>query len=177
MSYCKRTGIKYCSEDVSKIENFDKAASSNMMYHFHHRLETDLGVSRTWLIKHNLYYKRPASELILLTREEHQSIHEVLPETRIKMSNNRRGKHHSIESRKKIADSNRKRKGMSYKSRFIICPLILYKMLNIDNIPQNAISKKLNVSQALISKRLKKYNIRKDETSENRTNARRKEKE
>lgn len=68
----------YCSEDVSKIENYEQAVKDNTQtWHCHHRAEIlPCGTySRGDLIKHRLYYQRPAAELILLTRSEHHKLH------------------------------------------------------------------------------------------------------
>lgn len=67
---------QYCSENPILIENYEQATSDkNTTWHCHHRLETDLKTSRQDLIDKGLYYNRPASELIFLTRSEHVSIH------------------------------------------------------------------------------------------------------
>ena len=69
-------GIKrYCKDDISLIENYDKAINSKERWDCHHRLETDLDVSQQYLKDHGLYYNRPASELIFLTCEEHTALH------------------------------------------------------------------------------------------------------
>lgn len=65
----------YCSEDISLIENYDKAIIDKEMWECHHRLETDLGLSKEELIDLRLYANRPASELIFLTRSEHKALH------------------------------------------------------------------------------------------------------
>lgn len=68
----------YCCEDLSLIENYDKAINDKkQMWQCHHRLEIDLNVSANELRKRNLFYNRPASELIYLTRHEHQSLHKA----------------------------------------------------------------------------------------------------
>ena len=63
----------YCSEDVSLIENYQQALSDEKrMWEIHHRRECDENgktlFTRTQLIDMNLYFKRPASELIFVTR-------------------------------------------------------------------------------------------------------------
>ena len=68
----------YCCDDISLIENYDEAICSDEMYDCHHRLEIlpdGTQVSIKELIDKGLYLKRPASELILLTRKEHNSLH------------------------------------------------------------------------------------------------------
>lgn len=72
-------GVKqFCCEDISLIENYQKAINdSNETWHCHHRLEIqgDIRYSRRQLIEMKLYYERPASELIFLTLVEHSRIH------------------------------------------------------------------------------------------------------
>ena len=68
----------YCSEDISKIENYDEAVSdTTQTWQCHHKLEIQNGISisPSELKKQNLYYNRPASELIFLTEEEHKRLH------------------------------------------------------------------------------------------------------
>ena len=102
----------YCREDISLIENYDKAVSDKTQYwHCHHRLEIqgDKVYSSKELKKMGLYFHRPACELIFLTCSEHSKLHgkhrydgwnekisksnmghEVTIETRIKMGKTRR---------------------------------------------------------------------------------------
>lgn len=63
----------YCCEDLSNIENFDKAILAPENYIIHHRL--GVFTSRDELKEHCLYYNRPAKELIFLTKSEHSSLH------------------------------------------------------------------------------------------------------
>ena len=72
---CIDTVIKYCKDDLSLIENYEEALNSPETWHCHHRLETDLNVSKQYLIDHDLYLNRPASELIFLTPSEHSKLH------------------------------------------------------------------------------------------------------
>lgn len=74
---------KYCCEDYKDIENYDKAVNSPELWICHHRQEThnpdgtrrsvDLTVND--LMEWDLYYNRPADELIFLTRSEHRKVH------------------------------------------------------------------------------------------------------
>lgn len=68
---------RYCSEPIENIENYDKAVSSIDCWDCHHRLEiTDNGrVSVRELKERNLYYHRPASELIFIPHGEHTVLH------------------------------------------------------------------------------------------------------
>mgnify|MGYP001773731241 CR=1 FL=1 len=73
--YCVKA---YCSEDISLIENYDLAIVDTIQtWHCHHRGEV-LPCGRFSIYdlkKFGLYYKRPASELIFLTKAEHNSLH------------------------------------------------------------------------------------------------------
>lgn len=67
---------QFCCEDISLIENYNKAISDNtQIYECHHRNEIILNKYTEELIADDLYYNRPASELIFLTRQEHRKIH------------------------------------------------------------------------------------------------------
>ena len=89
----KKRAIKYCKDDISLIENYDKAVSdTTQMWHCHHRRETIYSVKE--LIDIGEYYNRPACELIFLTPFDHRRLHKL-------------GKHHSVETRKKISESNK----------------------------------------------------------------------
>lgn len=69
---------EFCCEDISLIENYNLAiADTTQTWHCHHRGEVlPCGrFSRDDLKKFGLYYKRPASELIFLTKVEHYRLH------------------------------------------------------------------------------------------------------
>ena len=119
---------KYCKEDFSKIENYDKAiADTTKVWHCHHRTEIWWNCTAQELIDNECYYNRKACELIFLTPEEHAAVHlkgnsfmlgkNHSEETRKKMSEAHKGrlpwntgKHHSEESRKKIGEKSIGRK-------------------------------------------------------------------
>ena len=70
--------IEYCREDISLIENYDKAiADTTETWECHHRLEIQEG--KTYSMKElkalRLYYMRPACELIFLTKSDHSRLH------------------------------------------------------------------------------------------------------
>ena len=76
---------KYCSEDISLIENYNQAiADKEKMWDIHHRKECD-DEGRT-LFTHkqlkemNLYFNRPANELMFVTRSMHWKIHREIHE-------------------------------------------------------------------------------------------------
>ena len=68
----------FCSEEPDLIENYDAAISDpDRTWHLHHRAEV-LPCGRFSvkdLKQFNLYYSRPASELIFLSPAEHTSLH------------------------------------------------------------------------------------------------------
>lgn len=75
--------MKYCKEDISLIENYEKAiADKENMWDCHHRdevrvLPSGLVVLRTMeeLIENGRYYDCPANELIFMKREDHLALH------------------------------------------------------------------------------------------------------
>ena len=97
---------KYCNEDISLIENYEKAINDKVQtWDCHHRREIE--ASRKELIKKNQYYNRPAEELVFLTKSEHTTLHMngiyLLEETRRKMSEAQKGKHHNEASKRKMS--------------------------------------------------------------------------
>lgn len=69
---------KFCKEDISNIENYDNAVNdTSQTWHCHHKLEihSDYCNSMKELKLMNLYYDRPACELIFLTKHDHRSLH------------------------------------------------------------------------------------------------------
>ena len=94
----KKRAIKYCKNDISLIENYDKAiADTTQVWHCHHRRETIY--SRSGLIEIGEYYNRPAEELIFLTPTDHRRLHNLGKPSGMK------DKHHSAETRKKMSES------------------------------------------------------------------------
>ena len=105
----------YCKDDISLIENYDKAiADDTQTWECHHRRETIYSAKE--LIEIGEYYNRPACELIFLTKSEHTRLHHLgkhhSAETRHKISESNSGeknplfgKHHSAEARKKMSES------------------------------------------------------------------------
>lgn len=101
---------KFCKEDLSKIENYDKAISDDTQtWHCHHRTEIWWNCSKKDLIDNECYYNRKACELIFLTPAEHKSLHSkgkiVSEETKQKMSKAQKGKPRSKESIKKRSET------------------------------------------------------------------------
>ena len=71
---------RYCSEDISLIENYHEAISDEeRRWEIHHRRECDENgrtlFTHKQLIDMGLYFKRPASELLFVTRSMHWKLH------------------------------------------------------------------------------------------------------
>lgn len=71
-------------EQIEQIENYELAKESNFDgWNIHHRLETHnsdgekrlVNLSRAELIALDMYYNRPANELVFLTKSEHMKLH------------------------------------------------------------------------------------------------------
>ena len=108
----ERQAHKFCKDDISKIENYDKAiADTSQTWVIHHRLELTLdgefALSREQLKMHDMYYNRPYYELIFLTPTEHVIIHNLgmSYDTRRKISESMKGKYRSEETRRKMSES------------------------------------------------------------------------
>ena len=76
---------RFCSDEISLIENYREAiADEEKMWDIHHRRECDSEgrtlFTRKQLIDMNLYFKRPASELIFVTRSTHRKLHREMLE-------------------------------------------------------------------------------------------------
>lgn len=94
----RRTKL-YCKDDISQIENYDKAISDKEhIWECHHRDEVKIlpsGIkvvrSKEDLIEAGRYYNCPANELIFLTKQEHTHIHLSCKEIQDKATNSRTG--------------------------------------------------------------------------------------
>ena len=113
--------IAYCCEDISLIENYDKAmADTTQTWHCHHRLEIqgDITLTAKELKLQRLYYNRPASELIFLTSKEHVRLHRLgkkLPkETCLKFSKYHTGLKYTEEMKRKLNESRKGKHGPLY---------------------------------------------------------------
>lgn len=110
---CKRSAKKFCKDDISKIENYDKAvADTTQTWICHHRNGIDR--SREELKSLGLYENRPASELIFLTKSEHRALHgagerhynygkHLSDVTKKKITESLKGKPRSAETKQKIS--------------------------------------------------------------------------
>lgn len=116
----------YCNEDFSKIENYTKAIEdTNQVWELHHRLETHFSdgterpknayLSYKELKALDMYWHRPAEELIFLTLAEHNSLHHkgktISAKVKMKMGAANRGKKFSEEHKRKIGEAH---KGMHF---------------------------------------------------------------
>lgn len=117
-----KTIVKYCKEDASLIENYDRAINDDKMWDCHHRLEThdEQGNIRQEALTiedlkaQDLYYDRPADELIFMTRSEHMALHRkgckywlgkhFSKEHKDKLSKGRRGKRHTEETKQRMSE-------------------------------------------------------------------------
>ena len=123
---------RYCSE-IDNIENYEKAKAENFEgWNLHHRLETHtsdgerraVDITREELIALDMYWHRPAEELIFLTKSEHISLHkkgkQLSDEIKIKMSVASKGKPKSEETKNRMSESRKGKKritsGMKGKS-------------------------------------------------------------
>ena len=117
---------RFCKEP-EKIENYEKAKANDFIgWCCHHRLETHnsdgerrlVNISAAELKALDMYYNRPASELIFMKGSEHKSLHAKgkphTEETRRKMAEAKKGKHHTEEVRRKMAEA---KKNMSEETR------------------------------------------------------------
>lgn len=171
MSIYKPQVKRFCKE-FENIENYQEAINSPEKYDCHHRLE-ETGLSKKDLIDMNMYYNRPANELIFLTHGVHVSLHKKgnknflgkihSIETKKKMSDAQKGenhpmygKHHSIETKKKMSDNNKGENNPRYK---FICPIKLTYMYCKLGMSANQIAKELMVDGNVVRRRLKEYNI------------------
>lgn len=81
----KKTNLKWHTNDLSLVENYDKALKSEEMYVLHHRLETYFSdgtprpssgfLSQRELMALDMYYNRPPEELIFMEIKEHSKLH------------------------------------------------------------------------------------------------------
>ena len=115
----------YC-KDYENIENYEKAKADNFKnWCCHHRLETHnsdgerrlVDITTAELQALDMYYDRPAEELIFMKHSEHSSLHKPSDDTKKKMSaalkgenNPMYGKHLSEETKNKLSEELKGRK-------------------------------------------------------------------
>ena len=101
----KRCFERYC-DNIENVENYEAAKRDNFKgWTCHHRLETHnsdgerrlVDLSHKELIALDMYYHRPADELIFLTHKEHNKLHHKgktrSEETKKRMSEVHKGMH------------------------------------------------------------------------------------
>ena len=94
----------YCSEPLDRIENYYRASTDQTKtWHCHHKLEISLQLSKKELIEQNLYFDRPANELIFMTPQEHHALHNSQPSHRATL----KGMQKSPEHKAKIGAANK----------------------------------------------------------------------
>lgn len=119
----KHSFEKFC-KDYTNIENYEKAKADNFRgWNCHHRLQTWtsdgerrlVDITADELKALDMYYNRPAEELIFLTRSEHSKLHKKGEHNAMygkqgywkgKTGPNK-GKHHSEESKKKMSEAHK----------------------------------------------------------------------
>ena len=111
----KHTFERYC-KDYKNIENYEKALDDNFVgWDCHHRLETHtsdgkrrlVDISQKELMALNMYYNRPAEELIFLTTREHNAFKKG---KQAGENHPMYGKHHSEETKNKMRESHKGKK-------------------------------------------------------------------
>ena len=120
MRYYLKYYLKYYCKDYENIENYEAAKKDNFKgWECHHRLETHnsdgerrlVDITRDELKALDMYYNRPSSELIFLTKSEHYILHHKgkprSAETKKKLSEANKGKHLSEETRKKLSEASK----------------------------------------------------------------------
>lgn len=118
---------RFCCEPLSNIENYDKAINSSEIWDCHHRMETHrrngkervTRLSRQDLKNWNIYYNRPADELVFLPHKEHTTLHNTgrkySEETKRKISEANKGRAFSEEHKRKLLEANKgTHKGMHW---------------------------------------------------------------
>ena len=106
-----RQAEKYCCEDISLIENYNQAVTSDEKWEVHHKL--GLYFKKQWLIDNGFYYDQRAEMLVFMKRDEHNILHNTgnrhrlgkpnTEETKRKMSETHKGKHHTDETKRKMS--------------------------------------------------------------------------
>ena len=104
-----------CKDDISLVENYYLALADNFKcWVLHHRLETKCPIfkpTRQQLIDNELYYGRPANELIFMKIEDHLSLHHkgkpLSEEHKRSLSEARKGQLNSEEARRKMSKSHK----------------------------------------------------------------------
>lgn len=121
----KKKYFEYYCDNIANVENYEAAKADNFIgWQCHHRLETHnsdserrmVDITKKELKALDMYYYRPAEELIFLSTSEHVALHHKgkkrSEETKMKMSEAQEGKSISEETKRKISEANKgKNKG------------------------------------------------------------------
>ena len=111
---------RYCSDDISLIENYSKAAADNFKgWCIHHRLEFtldgELALMSKDLKRLGMYYNRPHFELVFMTVRDHRHLHNqdaMRRGTFLKGTTGMLGHKHTEESKRKMSEAKlHKRRG------------------------------------------------------------------
>ena len=86
MSINKDKNLRMFCTDYTAVENYDLAIADDQRWDMHHRLEThdengnerDKTLSIKELKERNLYFHRPPSEFIFLTKRDHMVLHSTM---------------------------------------------------------------------------------------------------
>ena len=106
----------FCRDDYTKIENYKEAVNDiTQTWELHHRNEFTLdgkfAHTANELKEINMYFKRPANELIFLPRSVHKSLHaknrKISEDIRKKISDTLKGHHLSEDTRRKMSESHK----------------------------------------------------------------------
>ena len=102
--------FKYYCKDYENIENYEKAKADDFKnWEVHHRLETHnsdgerrlVDITADELNALDMYYNRPADELIFLPISEHRSLHSKGEK------NSFYGRHHTEESKRRNSEAHK----------------------------------------------------------------------
>lgn len=117
----KKSAKLFCCEDISLIENYYEAVNDKTQsWELHHRLESELRLSKAELIESGRYYGVEAKYLIFLTKSEHSSLHQKLNNNfKCKKKNGMLGRHHTEESKMKMRKPKTKYKWMTPTSEIV----------------------------------------------------------
>lgn len=107
---------RFCCEPLSNIENYEEAVASPNKWVCHHRLElvatgAVVDSSRQDLIDWDIYWNRPADELIFLSWSEHNKLHQATDSYKNKLSKALKGRTVSEETKHKLSEIAKLRTG------------------------------------------------------------------
>lgn len=105
--------IKNFCNNYTEIENYNRAVlDETQVWECHHRKEIDEHKSFKQLKQEGLYYNRPATELIFLTRSEHSKLHRLnmSEEEKRKRSESNKGRKFTEEHKRKMSEAHKGKK-------------------------------------------------------------------